>query len=247
MKSRFFFRAGIIGILSGVASGATDDAEVDYGRDWSPYVTLRGGWLFGEYKMRDHYDIGDWNWKRSTESGWLYSAEAGIACFEDRVFLGLELGSFGEKVHDNLRCNPPEVFPMVRVDKISADGKIKHSFSACNFTFKQDIGERAFLYSGVGVGIVRAVADWHFRETGIDIGTGDEWDNVHSEHDAKWGFFGQAFGGLGWYLNDNWSLSVGYRLRYVPGDFRFLDADGCGLSVKSNCLHAAEVGLTYRF
>ena len=81
MESKFFFTAGIVGMLSGVALGATDGAEVDCGREWSPYVTLRGGWLFGEYKMRDHYNIGDWNWKRSTESGWSYSAEAGIACF----------------------------------------------------------------------------------------------------------------------------------------------------------------------
>ena len=43
MKNKFFFTAGVIGMLSGVASGATDGAEVDYGREWAPYVTLRGG------------------------------------------------------------------------------------------------------------------------------------------------------------------------------------------------------------
>ena len=57
MGSRCLSTADIVGMLSGVASGATDGAEVDCVRDWSPYVTLRGGWLFGEYK----YDIGDWN------------------------------------------------------------------------------------------------------------------------------------------------------------------------------------------
>ena len=59
MESKFFFTAGMLGMLSGVALGATDGAEVGYVREWSPYVTLRGGWLFGEYKMRDHYNIGD--------------------------------------------------------------------------------------------------------------------------------------------------------------------------------------------
>ena len=33
MKSKFFFTAGIAGMLSGVASGATDGVEVDYSRD----------------------------------------------------------------------------------------------------------------------------------------------------------------------------------------------------------------------
>ncbi len=38
-------------MLSGVASGATDGAEVEYGREWNPYVMLRGGLLFGESKI----------------------------------------------------------------------------------------------------------------------------------------------------------------------------------------------------
>lgn len=129
---------------------------------------------------------------------------------------------------------------MVRVDEISADGKIKHSFGACNFTLKQDIGKRAFLYGGVGAGMARAVADLRFREIGINTASGYGWSNGHSEHDAKWRFFGQAFGGIGWYLNDNWSFSAGYRLRYVPGDFRFLDADGYGFSVKSGVVKNAS-------
>ena len=33
MKSKFFFTAGIVWMLSGIASGATDGVEVDYSRD----------------------------------------------------------------------------------------------------------------------------------------------------------------------------------------------------------------------
>ena len=209
-------------MLTTVGLKATDGTDVDYGQEWNPYMTVRGGWLFGEYKMCDHFDIGDWNWKKSIESGYSCSAEAGVACFEDRVFLGLEFGYFGEKIHDNFKCDPPEVFPAVRVDKILADGKIKNCFGACNLTLKQDIGERTFLYGGVGAGVVRAVADVNFKDIGIELLGGDDWSSSRrSEHDAKWRFFGQAFGGIGWYLNDNWSLSAGYRLWYVPGDFRF--------------------------
>ena len=56
MKNKFFFTAGMIGMLSGVASGAADGADVDYGREWSPYVTLRGGWLFGGDVKGDYAD-----------------------------------------------------------------------------------------------------------------------------------------------------------------------------------------------
>jgi len=59
MKNKLFFTAGMVGMLSGVAFGATDGVEMEYGREWNPYVTLRSGWLLGEYKMCEHYDIGD--------------------------------------------------------------------------------------------------------------------------------------------------------------------------------------------
>lgn len=143
-------------------------------------------------------------------------------------------------------------FPDGTSGEILADGKIKHSFGACNFTLKQDIGERTFVYGGVGAGIVRAVADLHFKDSGIDTGTGDDWSSSHSEHDAKWRFFGQAFGGIGWYLNDNWSLSAGYRLRYLAGPCRESgqfahDRVKWDWKVKQDIIHAAEVGVTYQF
>ena len=36
MKSKFFFTAGMIGMMTCVTSGATDLAESDYGRKWDP-------------------------------------------------------------------------------------------------------------------------------------------------------------------------------------------------------------------
>ena len=46
-------------MLSSVASGAADGAGVDYGREWSLYVTLRSRWLFsgdvkGDYSIFTH-------------------------------------------------------------------------------------------------------------------------------------------------------------------------------------------------
>jgi hypothetical protein len=54
------------------------------------------------------------------------------------------------------------------------------------------------------------------------------------------------------YLNENWQLTAGYRLRYVPGSFRWDESDDAsglkiGWSAKQDMIHAAEVGLTYQF
>ena len=68
---------------------------------------------------------------------------------------------------------------------------------------------------------------------------------------AKWRFLGQAFAGAGIYLNDDWVLTVGYRLRYLPGDVDgskgFLGDVKWDWKVKQDIVHAAEVGITYRF
>jgi hypothetical protein len=51
-------------------------------------------------------------------------------------------------------------------------------------------------------------------------------------------------------LNDNWQLTVGYRLRYLSEKvtWRFGDAaaDMAELKVKQNLSHGAEVGVWYR-
>ena len=69
---------------------------------------------------------------------------------------------------------------------------------------------------------------------------------------AKWRVLTQVFAGAGVYLNDNWSLTLGYRLRYLPGDCKGskkFNAVGNTWSwtLKQNLLHAAEIGLTYQF
>jgi opacity protein-like surface antigen len=69
---------------------------------------------------------------------------------------------------------------------------------------------------------------------------------------AKWRFLLQAFAGAGVCLNENWSLTAGYRLRYLPGDCKGSkkfahDRVTWDWKVKQNMSHAAEVGLTYQF
>ena len=53
-------------------------------------------------------------------------------------------------------------------------------------------------------------------------------------------------------LNDIWSLTVGYRLRYLAGDGRVSgtfahDRVKWDWKVKQDLIHAAEVGVTYWF
>ena len=64
-----------------------------------------------------------------------------------------------------------------------------------------------------------------------------------------WSFLGQGFTGLGLCLNDNWQLTIGYRLRYLSEKvtWRMGDADVAEFKMKQNLSHAAEVGITYRW
>ena len=39
---------------------------------------------------------------------------------------------------------------------MEGNGKIENYFGACNVTLRHDVGERAFLYGGVGAGIARS-------------------------------------------------------------------------------------------
>ena len=87
MRNKFFFTAGIVWILSGVASGATDGADaVDYEREWKPYVTLRGGWLFGgktKYSdcMSQLVDKRNGEREESLGGAWSGSGEFGVSVF----------------------------------------------------------------------------------------------------------------------------------------------------------------------
>lgn len=265
MKSKFFFTAGMVGVLSGVALWATDGAEADYGSDCGSYVTLRGGWLFGgKVKLNDHADgVGDWGAKKSIKSAWSGSVEFGRSLCDDRVFVGLELGYFTGKAKIEKHCNPTLRLPPVPagvwslmpgggtidITESFADGKMKNFFGACNVTLRYDVGECAFLYGGIGAGItqcrlsgcreasmlctpVGGVAFAHREGRGFD--------------ESEWWFFSQAFAGLGVYLNESWQLTAGYRLRYVPIGFEWCGI-GWSSKVEQDILHAAEIGLTYRF
>ena len=127
-----------------------------------------------------------------------------------------------------------------------ADGKCKNLFAAANVTLKKDVGERAFLYGGVGAGMARS----DFGEFNCKFDDAGVAQTGKIDFKAKWWFLLQAFAGAGVCLNENWSLTAGYRLRYLAED-----VDGSkkwggyrwDFKVKQNLLHAAEIGLTYQF
>jgi len=199
MKSRFLFTAGVIGMLSGVASGAT--AEIDYGREWNPYVTLRGGWLFGGDVKGDWVDThpeDNRSWKKSIKNAWSGSGEFGVSCFDERISVGLELGYFTGKAAFELLPGGG--------GKLIFPAEFGNTFGACNVTLRHYFGERGFWYGGVGAGIARVsmTADMMMYSSAdsMKIGCGAN----------AWSFLGQGFTGLSLWLNDNWSLMVGYRL-----------------------------------
>ena len=240
MRSKFFFTAGMVGMLSGAAFGATDGAEVDYGREWAPYVTLRGGWLFG--KMKNDIDWADENGrhrsiKENLKHAWSGSCEFGIARWDEKISVGLELGYFTGKTEGKERFNIPADI------NGRASFEFGNFFGACNGTLRYHLGERCFLYGGVGAGMAR-VAATGFWSPNDDNGR----DAIGAQ---KWCFLGQGFTGVGVRLNDSLSLNVGYRLRYLSGSPVVEQNDGGGdvelFRPKQNLIHAAEVGVMYRF
>ena len=85
---------------------------------------------------------------------------------EDRVSVGLEVGYVAGKKKvvfvENGEPGVPNDYYYVGVIYFSegdcyyrADGKYKNLFAAVNVTLKRDVGERSFLYGGVGAGITR--------------------------------------------------------------------------------------------
>ena len=246
MKNRFFFTAGIVGMLSGVASGATDGAEVDCGRDWSPYVTVRGGWLFGKCKScGGGDDLFPDVMQKSVKHAWAGSGEMGLSFYEDRVFVGFELGYFHEKatLYEELN-NPPRVYDANLLHSVSVKSRIRNFFGACNVTLRSDLNERIFLYGGIGAGIVRRSANFKVAAKLEDPGTGDINEGELQLLGKNWRFLGQAFAGFGMHLNENWQLAAGYRLRWMPKN---IVTNAPRFELTQKFLHAAEVGLTYQF
>ena len=237
MESKFFFTAGIVGMLSGVALGATDGAEVDCGREWSPYATLRGGWLFGGDAKGDNiisdYPENNRNLKKNIKNAWSGSGEFGVSYFDERVSVGLELGYFTGKATFELRAD---------ANKMIFPAEFGNTFGACNVTLRHYFGERGFWYGGVGAGVARV------SMTADTVISPDDPDPVRFDCGAKaWSFLGQGFTGFGLCLNDNWSLTIGYRLRYLSGNATWGMGDMAELKMKQDLIHAAEVGVAYQF
>ena len=211
-------------MLSSVASGAADGAGVDYGREWSLYVTLRSRWLFsgdvkGDYSIFTHPENNK-SLKENIKNAWSGSGEFGVSCFDERISVGLELGYFTGKATFEFD------------DKLIFPAEFGNTFGACNVTLRHYFGERGFWYGGVGAGIARV------SMTADIVLNPDAPNPVKWLGGAKaWSFLGQGFTGFGWCLNDNWSLTVGYRLRYLSGNttWRLVNAaDTAGLKMKQN-------------
>ena len=265
LKGRFLFTAGIVGMLSGMASRA----DVDYDREWNPYVTLRGGWLFGGNVKYNAWSepcggVGRTDFgsaKKTMKSAWSGSGEFGVSFCEDRVSVGLELGYFTGKTETEHDVPLPAMGHIIIdnagwvPEKLCYRGKIENYFCACNVMLRRDVGERAFLYGGVGAGIARSTLKHPGYLKGHGIGGGHGAPELYFNKKSEWRFLCQAFAGIGMYLNDNWSLSAGYRLRYVPWKFNsswtkepaYAQSAEIKSTIKQNILHAAEIGLTYQF
>ena len=211
-------------MLSGVASGATDGSNKGWFHEYRPYMVLRGGFQFGKAEPGITLNIPpnteSASVKKSLKSAWAGSGEFGVSLCEDRVLVGLELGYFTGKARhefdakEKSRYGAPLTIVWVNGSYVVADGKYKNLFAAINVTLKRDVGERSFLYGGVGAGMARS----DFGEVNSKWDDAGVWVTGKIDFKAKWRFLGQAFAGAGVYLSDNWSFTVGYRLRYLPGD-----------------------------
>ena len=247
MKNKFFFTAGMVGMLSGVASGATDGVDKGWFSEYRPYMVLRGGWQFGKAEPGITLSIPpnteSTSVKKSLKSAWAGSVEFGTSHFEDRLLCGIELGYFTGKfkLHEPLGAIPGAT--------IRANGDIENFFAVGNFTLLRDFGERTFWYGGIGGGLVRRYCKIKTELNVPAVGAG-KWEPVM----WKWSFLGQAFTGIGVYLTDDLQLTAGYRLRWMPGAFELKSNFNVGgvagnsvLKVKQPIVHAVEVGIMRRF
>ena len=247
MKPKFFFTAGMVGMLSGVAFGATDGADKGWFSEYRPYMVLRGGWLFGKAEPGISLNIppntANASVKKSLKSAWAGSVEFGTSHFEDRLLCGIELGYFtGEfKLNESLGS--------IAGGTIRANGDIENFFAVGNFTLLQDFGERTFWYGGVGGGLVRRYCKMKAEVDIPGVGVGRPEPVMW-----KWSFLGQAFTGIGVYLTDDWQLTAGYRLRWMPGAFELKRSFNVGgvaventVKVKQPVVHAVEIGIVRRF
>ena len=237
----------MVGMLSGVASGATDGANKGWFGEQRPYMVLRGGFQFGKAEPGISLDVAanpaNASVKKSLKSAWAGSVEFGTSHFEDRLLCGIELGYFtGEfKLNESLGG--------IAGATIRANGDIENFFAVGNVTLLRDFGERTFWYDGIGGGFVR-----RYCKIKAEVNLPGN-PAVKSEPVVwKWSFLGQAFTGIGVYLTDDWQLTAGYRLRWMPGAFELKESFNVGgvagksiLKVKQPVVHAVEVGIVRRF
>jgi hypothetical protein len=247
MKNKFFFTAGMVGMLSGVTSGTTDEANKGWFQEYRPYMVLRGGWQFGKaesgFSLNVPPNTVDASVKKNLKSAWAGSVEFGTSHFEDRLLCGIELGYFTGKFKLN------ESLGSIVGGTIRANGDIENFFAIGNVTLLRDFGERTFWYGGIGAGFVRRYckikAEINVPALGVEKPEPVMW---------KWSFLGQAFTGIGVYLTDDWQLTAGYRLRWMPGAFELKRSFNVGgvagnsvLKVKQPVAHAVEIGIVRRF
>ena len=193
--------------------------------------------------------------KTDIENAWSGSAELGFSCCDDRPSVGLEFGHFPGKRDKDISFSETKSGAGKGTVKTSFKdkGDLKSFFLACSAAWRRDLSVRAFWYAGAGVGIARSRCSRSEKGTitwtphgGVAV--------VHNVdiNDAKSRlcFLGQAFTGLGVFLNENLQLTAGYRFRYLGGNSvleREIRGHKFVTSVKPNFIHAAEVGLTYQF
>ena len=233
VKNKLFFTAGMIGMLSGTVFGASDGADKGWFQEYRPYMVSRGGFQFGKAEPGLTAPVNA-SVKKSLKSAWAGSFEFGTSHFDDRVFCGVELGYFTGKFSLNKTLGAGGVAVV--------NGDIENFFAVGNFTLLRDFGERTFWYGGIGGGIVR-----RYCKVKINIPPMLKRNPVM----WKWSSLLQAFTGIGVYLTDDWQLTAGYRLRWMPGAFESkMNFGGAGdvvLKVKQPVVHAVEVGIVRRF
>ena len=210
-------------------------------------MVLRGGFQFGKAEPGISLDVAanpaNASVKKSLKSAWAGSVEFGTSHFEDRLLCGIELGYFtGEfKLNESLGG--------IAGATIRANGDIENFFAVGNVTLLRDFGERTFWYDGIGGGFVR-----RYCKIKAEVNLPGN-PAVKSEPVVwKWSFLGQAFTGIGVYLTDDWQLTAGYRLRWMPGAFELKESFNLGgvavngiVKVKQPVVHAVEIGIVRRF
>ena len=251
-----------LGLELGYKSNKIKDFKISNGFEGTNYI-LKGGWDMNADSV--HLATHTINNNQAAFKDAAIAAVAEKSVFEADATVGNTTGFYGAGIAVGNKALFLKNVTEVKFEKMSAmTGMI-------NVFYDYAMTDAWSLYAGVGLGAARVNFTVATRNSGVTTGAKKinevALGGVHyaaadvkktvlealpkffDNNDAKWNktehsktvFAWQLMAGVGYEFNENWKLTLGYKL-FNTAKVKFGDA-----KIKTPFNHTAEVGLTYTF